>query len=42
MERTEETKQILEELITQLKILNEHIDDLKTMAAPWLGFKIKK
>ena len=38
----EETQKLLKELINQIKILNEHINDVKIMAAPWLGFKISK
>ena len=38
----EEDKQLLKELIRQFDRFNENLDDLKTMAAPWLGFKIKK
>ena len=38
----EETQELLKELINQIKILNEHLDDWKEMAAPWLGFKVKK
>ena len=38
----EETQKLIKELINQIKILNEHLEDIKTMAAPWLGFIIKK
>ena len=32
----------LEKILNRIDILTEHIDDIKTMAAPLLGFKIKK
>lgn len=35
-----ETKGLLQEFIKELKILNEHIADVKVMIAPILGFKV--
>lgn len=35
-----ETKELLEEFVKELGVLNEHLADVKTMIAPLLGFKI--
>ncbi|MDP3011754.1 MAG: hypothetical protein Q8N27_03465 [Candidatus Hydromicrobium sp.] len=32
----------LDKLVTNLGVLNEHLDDLKNIVAPILGFKIKR
>ena len=31
---------IAEELVKELKLLNENLFDLKLMIAPWLGFRV--
>ena len=38
----EEDKQLLKELIRQFDRFNENLEDWKKMAAPWLGFRVKK
>ncbi len=32
----------LEELLEQIKILNEHLADFKKMIAPLLGYRVKE
>ena len=38
----EKAVSLLEVLIKELKILNEHLGDLKEMIAPYLGFRVVK
>lgn len=38
----QETKDLLKTFILELKILNEHLSDIKEIVAPILGFKVIK
>lgn len=42
MQLKEEDRELLKALIKEFDRFNENLEDWKTMAAPWLGFKIKK
>ena len=41
-EQVTKAVRVLDALVTNLGILNEHLDDLKNIVAPILGFKIKR
>ena len=38
----EKSSQLLEKLIEQFARFNGNLEDIKIMAAPWLGFIVKK
>ena len=41
VELDKESKELLKEFMQEIKIMNEHLADLKEMVASTLGFKVK-